>query len=280
MKNNSCRHLLYVAFGAVLIGVSMQAAADSREYIDYADGAQKAIAEGRWAEADSLLQEALKAEPDNPANPLIVSNLGMIRFYAGDDSLAIATLDRAHEMMPQSVTVLANRARVLTAVGRFREAIDDYDEIERIDSTNITPYLYRGTMYLYAGDFGLAAKDMAKLEQLKPTDEPSVVALASYYSITNQTEKAIEYFTRLIEAVPAPEYYSGRAMCFLEKDRLYDAADDIAAGLALDDNYSELYLCRALLNKKRFCNDDALKDANRAIELGANRERVKALMGL
>ena len=39
----------------------------------------------------------------------------------------------------------------------------------------------------------------------------------------------------------------------------------------------ELFFYRALLNKKRYLSDDAKRDAKRAIELGADPERVKLI---
>lgn len=269
---------LIIIIAACAFGVNA-AWTDSR-YLDLVDQADKAAKEQNWQRADSLLVEALRDEPANPSNALLVSNLGMVRFYDGRDSLALATLDDALAMAPNSVAVLANRARVLTANGRVVDAIADYDCIEQIDSTFVDTYLYRGLIYLYGGNFEKAEPDLRRLNTLAPNREETWIAMASYHSILDQPEEALPYYRKLIDHASAPEYYAARAMILIKRDALLDAAEDIASGLELDPNYAELYLCRALLNKKRYLSVESAADAQRAISLGSDPARVKMLLGL
>lgn len=239
----------------------------------------KAIANENWDMADSLIVETLTQHPDEATHAMLLSNLGMIRYYAGKDSLAVATLTQAHHEAPAAVAILSNRAKVLTSMGHVAAAVADYNQIEQLDSTYSDTYLYRGLIYLYNGYFEEALSDLKKREKMSPRSEDTLIALASYYTITEDYESAVPYYTELIRDNAQVEYYAGRAMCALHLNRLYDAAEDIAEGLALDPNYSELYLCRAILNKRRYCPDDALSDAERAISLGASPARVNALLG-
>lgn len=239
----------------------------------------KAIAGENWDMADSLIVETLTQHPDEATRAMLLSNLGMIRYYAGKDSLAVATLTQAHREAPAAVAILSNRAKVLTSIGHVAAAVADYNQIEQLDSTYSDTYLYRGLIYLYNGYFEDAFRDLNKREQMLPRSEDTLIALASYYTITEDYESAVPYYSELIRDNAQAEYYAGRAMCAIHLNRLYDAAEDIAEGLALDPNYSELYLCRAILNKRRYCPDDAHSDAERAISLGASPTRVNALLG-
>lgn len=238
------------------------------------------IHDNNWQKADSLIVYTIKDNPDDALVPLLLSNLGMIRYYSGNDSLAVATLTQAHRIAPSSVTILANRAKVLTAMGLTAQAVNDYDTIEQLDSTYSDTYLYRGLIFLYNGNFEDAFTDLRHREQLSPNNEDTKIAMASFYTITENYENAISYYSQLIKANPSAEYYAGRAMCALQLNRLVDASEDIADGLDLDNNYSELYLCRAILNKKRYCPDQAQTDADTAIRLGANPHRVAALLNI
>ena len=58
-------------------------------YLDLVEKADKACADGKWIEAASLLQNAIDSEPANPGNVLLLSNLGMVRYNLGLDSLAV-----------------------------------------------------------------------------------------------------------------------------------------------------------------------------------------------
>ena len=80
----------------------------------------------------------MRLEPSNPGNIMLMSNLGIVQYNSGKDSLALVTLTQAHDIAPRSVTILGNRARVLMAMGRFEEARADYSAIVEADST-MTP---------------------------------------------------------------------------------------------------------------------------------------------
>lgn len=249
-------------------------------YMKLVGDADKAIARNDWNEAMRLLTDALHDEPDNPSNVMLLSNLGMIQFYAGADSLALSTLTDAHRMAPESITILTNRARVYASSGRLAEAIGDYNEICRLDSAVSTPYLNRGLIYLSVGNLTEAAAQLEKLKVLAPDDLDTATALSALYSATGRPNDALPYYTALIKADPTADDYAGRAMCYLMMENLPDAAEDIASGLEIDSNNPELYLCRALLNKMRYRPDDALADGQKAISLGADRNRVKNLLNL
>lgn len=256
------------------------AIADNGDYFGLVEKADKAVAKEQWDLASEYLVEAMRCDPGNPSNVLLMSNLGMVKFYSGNDSLALSILNDAHRLAPLSVTVLANRARVLASIGREDEAINDYDKIAALDSLLASPYLYRGLIYLHSGKIKESKDNLDRLLTLAPDDEETWIAMASYYTTVSDPDNAIPYYRQLIDKSPAPEYYAGRAMCLLMKDYLADAAEDISSGLELDNEYSELYVCRALLNKKRYRMDDAIADAMTAIKYGADKERLKIMLNL
>lgn len=276
----SVRQLLFLYILSLLFAVATTAGDIEDDTLSTWTEIERFISKGEWESADSAIVSILEQRTDDATDAMLLSNLGMIRYYAGKDSLALATLSKAHEEAPSSVTILANRAKVFTSMGRVVEAVADYNTIEHLDSTYADTYLYRGLLYLYNGYFDNARSDLKRLETLRPDNEETLISLASLYSITEDYENANSYYTRLLTASPCAEYYAGRAMCALQLDRLVDASEDIADGLELDADYSELYLCRAILNKKRYLTTDSRADADRAIALGANPTRVKALLGL
>lgn len=78
--------------------------------------------------ARSRLQEAVnQAEMARDQEPLVASRhgtLGMTRYYARDFDRALADLDRAVALAPQSAVDFIGRSLVLAAMGRDDEAID------------------------------------------------------------------------------------------------------------------------------------------------------------
>lgn len=265
-------------FAIILILLQPICAFADQPYFDLAGEADKAIAEDRWDDAEQYLLQALRLEPGNPSNVLLMSNLGIVRFHLGQDSLALATLNEAHAIAPASVTVLANRARILTAIGREKDAYIDYSHILSLDSTVIEPRFYHGMIALHSGDIITAETDFTKLKELSPNAAITAIALASLYSSTGRYSDAIKQYGILIKHEPTAEYYSGRAACHLMLQQLNEASEDIASGLKLNPDDGELYLYRAYLNRLRYRNDDSAADARKAISLGIDPQRVAALL--
>lgn len=247
-------------------------------YLDLVEKADKACADGKWIEAASLLQNAIDSEPANPGNVLLLSNLGMVRYNLGFDSLAIESFNRALSIAPSSVTILANRAKVYTAMGHEQEAFDDYGRIMQLDSTYITARYHHGLLALKHRMFDVAKTDFDYLTKHYPSSDEAFIAQATIHSSLGEYEQAIPFYTEILRTMKEPEYYGARAYCYLMTGNLQDAADDIAAALELAPDDGELYLYRAALNKMHFRPDDARKDARKAIELGVDPARAKEFL--
>ena len=266
---------IFIAVAGVL-AVSVAAVADDvpGRYFDLMGDADADIAAGRLAEAECKLTEAMSMQPGNPMNVLLMSNLGMVRFAMGNDSLAVATLDAAHELAPKSTVVLRNRARVLTATGRTDRAMADYARLIELDSAAVEPHFYHGMIRLRNGDVSGAADDFRRLQHLAPDTLLTHVGMATLAMAAGDYTAAARSYTSALRKEAQPEYYAERALCYLLTNRLGDAADDIARGLELDPLDPTLYLYRAMLNKMRYRSADAEADGRRAIELGADASRV------
>lgn len=247
-------------------------------YYELVGEADKAIADGRYGSADSLLLAALRLEPGHPMTVMLVNNLGMVRHYMGRDSLALATLNHAHAIAPVSVTVLTNRARVLADMGRTDEAYADYTRILELDSMAVAPRFYHAMIALHSGDTSTAAADVAVLNRVAPSSSMTYMGLGSVSYALGKYDDAITAYSKLLAREKDPTYYALRAELYLLTDRLADCADDIALGLELDPDDAGLYVLRARLNILRYRYDDARADGQKAINLGADPETVRSLL--
>ena len=247
-------------------------------YMQKVGEADKACSNGKWEEAESLLLEALEIEPENPANVLLMSNLGMIQFNLGKDSLAIETLNEAHFIAPVSVTILSNRAKVLTALGEEEAAYNDYGKIIELDTTYISARFHHGLLALKKRDFNMAKRDFEFMEKNFPENDETQIAMATFKSSIGEYAEALPYYNKILLTTKEPEYYGARAYCNLMTNNLQEASDDISAALELTPDDGELYLYRAALNKMRFRPADATADAKKAMELGIDPARAQPLM--
>lgn len=241
--------------------------AGSAEYFDLMGAADTAIADGNWTRAEECLLKAIGLQPDNPSNVLILSNLGIVQYNLGRDSLAIATLNNAHAKAPRSVAVLNNRAGVFLAMGRDSLANADYATIASLDSSAIEARYLNAILSMRLGELSTAQRRCDELLLIAPEVDETLIANASLLSATEKWQDALSYYNKIITRDSSPHFLAARAVCYLMLGRLNEASADINTGLQADPNNKELYIYRAHLNKMRFQHDDALRDLRRALNL-------------
>lgn len=269
------KRLSFLIYIIVLISYSfstVEAKEYESVYMMKVEDADKACAEGEWTKAEEAILSAINLEPANPSNPLLLSNLGMIRFNMGMDSLALATLSEAHAKAPASVTILSNRARVLLAMGEEDEAFEDFTLIIDLDSMDVNSRFNRCLLEMRRHDFRAAKADYEFLLSHFPDDISTSIAGASYLSGIGNYREALNCYSKVIKERPEAEYYAGRGYCNLLLDNLQEASDDINSAISLEPDEGEFYLYRAALNKKRYRPDDSDSDARKAISLGVSKK--------
>ncbi len=275
MVFNTVKNILLLVIAVAFLRCEIAAENGENRYFELVGSADSAIKENRFQDAENLLLEAMRVQPSNPSNVLLMSNLAMVRFYMGQDSLALATINDAHQLAPASVTILSNRARIYSAMGEVEKAYSDYDLILQLDSMVIAPRLSHGIIALYSGMIDVAERDFKMLQRVAPDSEEASIGMAMFHTSLNQFKEAIPYYSKLIEKDPVIEYYTGRINCYLELQYLSDASADIADAMKLYPDDMELYLLRGWLNRLYFRNDDAEEDFKRAMQLGATPAQVK-----
>ena len=109
-------------------------------YFALIDSAQHHINLKQWAVAERFLLDAIKAEPGNPSNSLLLSNLATMQRRQGKLAEAIKNYSMAIDLTPNAVTLLHNRAALYTVVDSIARAQADYERIMELDPDD--PYIY------------------------------------------------------------------------------------------------------------------------------------------
>lgn len=239
--------------------------------------ADKAIADAAWDEAAARLKDALDIRPSHPSNTLLLNNLAKVYTYMGKDSLAVDAYDRGLEIAPKMTTLLSGRGLLLLSMGHDTEALDDFKTIIDIDSLNTDARYYHGMLSLYRGKLDEAEQDFNVLARIVPKSIDTAIALSTLYSLSGREKQAIPYLEQLVKDDPSPEYFSTLAGCRLAIGDLTEASEAIGEGLRRYPSDPELYYYRAWLNRDRFRSDEAHKDAEKAVRLGANPLKVADL---
>ena len=150
-------------------------------------------------------------------------------------------------------------------MGRDSIANIDYAAISSLDSSNIEARYMNAMLSLRLGDTLTSRQQCQAMIDIAADSIQTNIANASYLSATEQWEKAIPFYTKILVKDPSSHFYGARAVCYLMLGRLNDASADITTGLEQNPTDNELYLYRAYLNKMRYMHDDALDDLRRAL---------------
>ncbi len=118
---------------------------------------------GRTAEAKQDLTKLLDLEPNHLQARI---TLGELNFSAGNYEGAYYEFNKAVESNKESSLAYTYRAKANQKLGKIKKAASDYAVAIRLDPSNGTAYLYRGTLYIYRKKKSLACQDFNKAKNL------------------------------------------------------------------------------------------------------------------
>ncbi len=243
-------------------------------YFQYIDSAQTYIYSHEWAIAEQWLLKAFKAEPDNPSNSMLLSNIATLQRYQGKLAEAVRIYSLALDMTPRAVTLLLNRAALYVEMDSIQRAIDDYERVCELDMYDTEARYSLGVLAMERGDNERAEDYFNEIKRINPNSGLYHEGMGLLHKRNGNHSRAAELFTQVIKAQPSAQLLGHRADCYLAMKRLNDAEADIrnALEMAPDDPY--LYLLRAKLNKLRFQRDDMNRDIDTAVSLGLSRDYI------
>lgn len=248
-------------------------------YFALIDSAQHHINLKQWAVAERFLLDAIKAEPGNPSNSLLLSNLATMQRRQGKLAEAIKNYSMAIDLTPNAVTLLHNRAALYTVVDSIACAQADYERIMELDPADVESRYNHGMIALNLGDSKTAEKDFNNILSINPNSGMGKQGQGYLNKHAGNYDKAAECFSEVIKVRPTSTLLANRADCYMATKRLNDASLDIANALELDPDDPYIYVLRAKLNKLRFNRSDMERDIKLAVAHGLDEKEVKQLLG-
>jgi tetratricopeptide (TPR) repeat protein len=240
-------------------------------YFQCIDSAQTYIYSHDWPMAEQWLLKAFKADPDNPGNSLVLSNIATLQRYQGKLAEAVRNYSLALDMTPHAVTLLLNRAALYVEMDSIVRAEDDFGRVCELDPYNTEARYSLGVLAMERGDNKRAEDLFNEIKRINPNSGLYHEGMGLLHKRNGNYARAAELFTQVIKVQPNVQLLGNRADCYLILKRLNDAEADIrtAIEMAPDDPY--LYVLRAKLNKLRFQYDDMNRDIDTAVSLGLSR---------
>ena len=243
-------------------------------YFQCVDSAQIYIYSHDWPAAEQWLLKAFRADPDNPSNSMVLSNIATLQRYQGKLSEAVKNYSLALDMTPHAVTLLLNRAALYVEMDSIVRAIDDYERVCELDMYNTEARYSLGVLAMEQGDSKRAEDLFNEIKRINPNSGLYHEGMGLLHKRNGNHARAAELFTQVIKVQPSSQLLAHRADCYLAMKKLNDAEADIRTALEMTPDDPFLYVLRAKLNKLRFQRDDMNRDIDTAVSLGLSRDYI------
>ena len=230
-------------------------------------------------EAEEALREALRIEPGNPGNGMLLLNLGTIQRRQGKLKEAEESYTIGLAFLPNNLTLLNSRAQLFAEMEKYPEAINDYTEVIYHEPENEDAYYERALCKLMNQDTLGARLDLEQIDRFNPNSAKSRLGMAYVYKAQQMWREASELYDALIERNPRnASLLRERAEVFYFSNRMGAALDDVNKSIDFDPRDPYSYLLRAQIRYAKGDREFARRDLNQARELGLNKEEVSDLI--
>lgn len=251
----------------------------SPRYLELADSADYFIAHENWNKAEMKIIEALRLEPANFTNSLLLANLGLVQTYKGEYIKALQSLSSGLNMAPSSTVLLNNRAHTYLLMDSVSSAIKDLDKSLQIDSIQEWTLQTRAFIYLKNEDLVKSKELFDKLQSHYPANSSAYTGLAAIAEIQAETPKALEYYNKALELNPEDNETREAYIFLLIKNEEYSKARFfLREAIEKNPENPMFYLLRGYLHRLNFRKDEAMADKKMAISKGLDPEYVNLFL--
>lgn len=231
--------------------------------------------------AELTLKTAMRKEPDNPGNIMLLVNLGTFQRNLGKLDEALISYNAAIAKFPNPILLLHNRAALYCEMNKLDNALLDYSTIISDNPKDIEALYRRGLIFIAKNSLIDAEHDFNRIIEIDPDNLQAKSALAMLLKREGKwVEAEVAYSYLLSKNKVNALLYLNRAECYLQMDKLGKAIDDLSKASTYGYNDYPLYILRGQVRLAQYDKISAKEDFNRAKELGADEKVVEQLLKL
>jgi len=251
----------------------------AQSYDDYITRSYDYLDMDSLSQAEDALREALRIEPGNPSNGMLLLNMGTIQRRQGKLKEAEDSYTIGLAFLPKNLTLLNSRAQLYAEMENYSKAIEDYTEVIYQEPENENAYYERALCRLMNNDTLGARLDLEQIDKFNPNSAKSRLGMAYVYKAQQMWREASELYDVLIERNPKnASLLRERAEVYYLANRFGAALDDVNKSIDFDPREPYSYVLRAQIRYVKGDKEFAKRDLNHALELGLNRDEVSDLI--
>jgi tetratricopeptide (TPR) repeat protein len=181
---------------------------------------------GHWQQAESLLQQAVQA---NPADSIARGRLAEALRQRGQRQAALNQMEAARELAPQDVALALQAAELYLELGELERARQAAEEALDREPRNAQAWLLRGRAWQAAGEPARALADLQRALHFAPNDRASLQQVAEVYRTLRQPQRTLSTLQALIATYAPreepPEIWRLQGLAYRDLGRYEDAAE-------------------------------------------------------
>ena len=221
------------------------------------------------AAAAEALRAAMRLEPANPRNSLLLTNLGTLQRELGQAAEAEISYSAALGLAPDNDKALASRAALRAERNDLTGAIDDYTALLTLRPHDEDALYRRALCRLMTSDTLGARLDLEAIDAFNPLSAKARMGMAYVYKAEGLYADAAELYTALMASNPRnARLLRERAEVYYMGGRLGAALSDINESIALRPTDPLGYVLRARFRYARGDREYARRDLQKAREMG------------
>ena len=152
--------------------------------------------------------------------------------------------------------------------GEYDNAIIDYTEVIRLDSTYASAFNFRGVAWDSKGEYGNAIKDFNEAIRLDPKYILGYYNRGNTWTKKGDYDNAIKDFTEAIRLDPKyVNAYNNRGLVWKNKREYDNAIKDFTEAIRLVPKYVNAYMNRGIASYFKHDYEQAIIDYSKAIEI-------------
>lgn len=270
--------IIALAYASQLMAQTAKEELD-RQYTEWIDRSFDYLEQDSLLLAESALREALRLQPGNPSNGMLLGNMGSIQRRLGrlDDAEQSYTIGLG--FIPENTILLSSRASLYAEMEEYAKAIDDYTSILYREPENEDVLYERALCRLMNQDTLGARLDLEQIDRFKPQSAKSRLGMAYVYKAQYMFREAAEIYDALIERNPRnARLLRERSEVHYLSGRMAAALDDVEHSIRIDPRDPYSYILRAQIRYAKKDREYARRDLNQALELGLTRAEADNLI--
>jgi tetratricopeptide (TPR) repeat protein len=199
---------------------------------------------------------------------------GMLANERGDFSTAIITLSQSIQLMVQP-SAYYHRGCAYRQNKKLHDALADLNMAIQLNPDSVDPYLQRAGVYSDLEDLARALKDLDKAVQIDEDNVQAYTIRGGVFYRMGEHEEALLDFDRAIDIDPRAFYaYHDRGLVRSAMHDYRAAIRDYSRAISIDPSHAFPYMNRALALSRTGDYVSAIADLNKALQRGRNPAEI------